>query len=364
MKKVIIGGEYTFHEEMLEEPFKQTVLDMALEHHPDFHHFLTGGGYFSLKVILQHLQEEGLTDSPVWLPAFLCPSVLKPFAELEVPYEFYPVDENLRIDTQSLLSAKSKGLLKVLMVIPYFGFDFHANDRKTLNDLRLSGVRIIEDRAQCLFPGFEPVGNVLFYSFRKFLPVDGSLLLSDTPLIYETTHENHHYTALKKYGQELRHRFLHEGADTEEEFLRVFSQAEKAYYTEGIAGFEMTNLALFPRLNVADEIIRRRDIFQLLDQQLGDVGLLHGHNTANASPLCYPIRVPERDMLLEKLKEHLIFAPVHWRINTREVPETFVSTHVLASSLISLPIRTDVADEAHISMAKVVRDHLHAHRLL
>lgn len=358
MKKTIIGGEFPFHETLFEEPFKQSVLDMALQHHPDFHHSLTGGGYFSLKVILQHLKEEGFTDKPVFIPSFLCPSILKPFEEIGVSFEFYPVDEKLNPDLAFLKSKAHSGGMKVMMAIAFFGFDFNAEERQLLNNFRLSGIKIIEDRAQCLFPGFEPVGNYLFYSFRKFLPVDGSLLLSDCPLTFQPTHDNHHYTALKKYGQELRHRFLNGEADNEGEFLKVLEQAEAAYYTPGIAGFEMTNLAIFPRIDVSGEIQHRREVFKFLDQQLGAVGLLHGHDTTLSSPLCYPIIVPERDLLLRKLSDAGIFAPVHWRLSVDDIPETFVAAHSLSKSMISLPIRINIPEEAWQKMVNVVRDHL------
>jgi hypothetical protein len=358
MTEYVIGGEFTFTDEMLEQPFRKSVLDMALEHHPDFHHHLTGGGYYSLKVILEHLKETGYADHPVLLPAYLCPTTLKPFRELNVPFAFYPVDHRLQPDLRALSKLMSQNRKQALLFIPYFGFDIDPETKQHLNTLRLTGVKVIEDRAQCLFPGFPPVGNYVFYSFRKFLPVDGSLLLSDEILDFQHNHDNGHYTALKKYGQQLRHRFLYEGANTEAEFLAAFEQAKPAYYMDGIAGFEMTNLALFPRLNIEMEIEKRRAHYKLLLELLSDYALFDRQNLSNTSPLCFPVAVKNRDRLIHTLKDHRIYAPVHWHLTIDDVPAEFATAHELSKSLLSLPLRTNLPEDAYRFMADIITNHM------
>ncbi len=353
----VIGGEFPFSEEMLDQPFRKSVLDMALQYHPDYHHYLTGGGYYSLKVILGHLQTKGMTEKPILLPSFLCPSILIPLRELNIRYEFYPVDLNLKINTIELGKKIRKLGSKVVLAIPYFGFECDQKSNEFLKTLKFSGVQLIEDRAQCLFPDFPPLGNYVFYSFRKFLPVDGSLLLSDELLEFSFEHNNGHYTALKKFGQQLRYRFLKHGEDTEEEFLKVFQQAEEAYYQNGIAEFEMTNLALFPRLNIEEEITQRRKCYRLLHRLLPEYALVAHRNTATASPLCFPIQVPgDRDQVQRLLKSERIFAPAHWRLSEEDVPASFIAAHRLSKSVLSLPLRTDLPEEAYHAMAQKVTE--------
>jgi hypothetical protein len=351
----VIGGEFPFSPEMLEQPYRLSVLDTAALHHPHFHHALTGGGYFSLKIILSDLRRRGLTQKPVLLPSYLCPSILRPFRELGVDYEFYPVGEDLLPDLNTVSFQGNTPFFQAMLVIPYFGFDFSPSTRAKLEALKHRGMILIEDRAQCLFPEFEPVGSYVFYSFRKFLPVDGSLLLTYDEIDFQTDHENIHYTSLKKYAQALRSRFIRSGEPTEEEFLRVLHQTEESYYAEGIAGFEMTNLALFSRIDIPGEISRRRAHFQLLHQLLGEFALITDPLTDTASPLCFPIRVQHRDHLQNELKEAQIFAPVHWHLSVADIPARFEGSHRLATSILSLPIRAELPDEAMHMMAEVVR---------
>jgi len=361
MNKQIIGGEFVFSEEMLERPIKHSVLDLALKHHPDYHHYLTGGGYFSLKVILSHLKSLGHTRVPVLLPAFLCPSILKPFKELNIPYTFYPITAELKADPETLDAFLHKGKNRVLMIIPYFGFGYDKSLRSFIDKLRFTGVKVIEDRAQCLFPDFAPLGNYVFYSFRKFLPVDGSLLLSDETIDFDYDHDNSHYTAMKKYGQQLRHRFLASGDDTEEEFLKVFSQAEEVYHQRGIAQFEMTNLALFPRLNISRELRERRKHYGFLQQHLAEIALLKNPSVDLGSPLCFPVAVPQRNKLKESLKKQRIYAPVHWHLEGSGVPPGFRDAYRLSKSILSLPLRPGTPKEAYMTMVNIVKQHITAY---
>lgn len=355
----VIGGEFPFSPEMLEQPYRLSVLDTAALHHPHFYHSLTGGGYFSLKIILADLRRRGLTQNPVLLPSYLCPSILRPFREMGVDYEFYPVGEDLLPDLNSRHFKGIGTFSQAMLVIPYFGFDFSPLIRTQLETLRHRGMILIEDRAQCLFPEFEPVGSYVFYSFRKFLPVDGSLLLTYDEIDFQTDHENIHYTSLKKYAQELRNRFVRYGEPTEEEFLKALHQAEESYYSDGIAGFEMTNLALFSRIDIPGEINRRRAHYQTLHELLGEYALIRNPRTDTASPLCFPIRAQNRDHLLKELKEAHIFAPVHWHLTEADIPARFEGSHRLATSILSLPIRADLPDEAIHAMAEVVRSNAH-----
>jgi hypothetical protein len=354
--RFIIGGEFTLGPGILEGAVRQTVVGFAEQYHPGYHSYLTGGGYYSLKVILQHLRDCGMTRHPVLLPSYLCPTILVPFRELNIPFRFYPVDENLSPDREALKSLIKDPHWQVLLFIPYFGFRAGPETEALFLQLDASGLTIIEDRAQCLFPDFSPIGKFIFYSFRKFLPVDGSLILSKEEITCEVDHQNEPYISKRKEARELRHRFLYENADTETRFMALIHSSEEDYYRHGNAGFSTENLMIMERIDLRGEVERRRKIFRLLHNHLSDIALWPDPDITTASPLCYPIIIKDRDLTQAALKDFQIFAPVHWKLSASDVPSEFLASHARSQSLLSLPIRTHLPDEAYHHLIKRIKN--------
>lgn len=343
--KEILGGEFVWNSAMSEGTYYHSVSDIAMKYYPGFHHQLTGGGYYSLKAILLHLKAMGKTRYPVLLPAFLCPTILKPFRELNIPFRFYPVDVHLNPEffrMDELFVAPDQ---QVLLFIPYFGFSVPSHIYNQLLQLQSDGVTLIEDRAQSLFPGFEPLGDYLFYSFRKFLPVDGSLLLSKYEMNTEISHDNQFYTSIRKEAQDMRYKFIHANESGEEFFLELFRQAEAAYYQEGIAAFEMTNLAVFTMIDIEKEVVERRRVWGQLNDLLPGHSVFRDAELESSSPLCFPVVVKQRDQVKNFLASHRIYAPVHWDIDIQDVPASFFDAHHLSSHLLSLPVRSEMTTE-------------------
>lgn len=357
-KGFIIGGEFTLDPEISGRPQTESVDMLAKRYHPEYNHYLTGGGYYSLKVILGHLKATGRTVHPVLLPSFLCPTILKPFSEMNIPFRFYPVDMHLKPDINELRSMIEDPAKQAALIIPYFGFGPDAESRVLLRALKAEGLSIIEDRAQCLFPGFEPVGDYLFYSFRKMLPADGSLLLSQEELQFTTEHNNDEYIKSRREARELRHRFIAGGENTENEFLKLIEYSEENYYQRGIASFDSFSLGVVARTDIQHEVSKRQELYALLNQHLSHCAVLRKPDISTASPLCFPVKVQRRNELLKLLKENNIYAPVHWRIGKDVVPEAFTESHLLSESIISLPIRSNMPDEACHKMANIVSDFL------
>ncbi|MFO7723415.1 MAG: hypothetical protein R6V49_09380 [Bacteroidales bacterium] len=354
--RFIIGGEFTLEPGAADRVVMQTVEGFVAQHHPGYFSSMTGGGYYSLKVILRHLRERGLTDRPVLLPSYLCPTILIPFRELNIPFSFYPVDEQLAPSRDALLSLISHPASQTLLFIPYFGFRAGNATEELLLQLSESGLTIIEDRAQCLFPDFSPIGDFIFYSFRKFLPVDGSVLLSKEELTFTIDHQNEPYISRRKEARELRHRFLSGNKDTEARFLELISSSEEDYYRQGIAGFSPENRMIMERIDLRGEVEKRRDIFRLLHNNLIDFALWPNPDITTASPLCYPISIKDRDQTQAALKAYQIFAPVHWKLTPGDVPAAFRASHALSQSILSLPIRTHLPEEAYQHLIKRIKN--------
>lgn len=352
-KPFVIGGEFLYGPEMPVEPVRLTLPEVSDLYHPHYQATTTGGGYYSLKLLLKHLTSGRNSIPPALLPSYLCPSLLRPFRELNIAYDFYPVDEFLRPCPNTLAALAKNHPDQIILVIPYFGFDFSPETRAALLKLKSSGNTLIEDRAQCLFPDFAPVGDYLFYSFRKFLPLDGSLLLSPQPLIFHPEHFNETYLELRRAGQTTRYQYFFEEKGTPEHYLDLFHKAEEAYHQPGMAGMDQESLIRFERTDLPKEIKTRRCIFETLHDALHAYCVLKSPDTGTSSPLCYPVRVKNPGNVREILAANNIFAPIHWIISLDEVPQKFTDSHNLSCHTLSLPIRSDSTEEEVDSMIRI-----------
>ncbi|MEN6459666.1 MAG: DegT/DnrJ/EryC1/StrS family aminotransferase [Thermoguttaceae bacterium] len=106
--------------------------------------------------------------------------VFDPVAELNLPCEFYRVDDRLLIDVDDLESRLRTGQVKALTLIHYFGYV----DPRYAECVRLArryGACVIEDEAHALFSDWiggvcGRLGDACVYSLHKMLPCQGGML--------------------------------------------------------------------------------------------------------------------------------------------------------------------------------------------
>lgn len=116
----------------------------------------------------------------VLIPASLCWEALAPMLAQGIVLRCYPLDRQLRIDTDALKSILCPRT-KALYVVHYFG-----NPQPDISVLRgwsnQEGLKLIEDCALCLIDGRDRIGqwgDVSFFSLWKYLPMpDGAIALT------------------------------------------------------------------------------------------------------------------------------------------------------------------------------------------
>src|SRR5699024_210390 len=87
------------------------------------------------------LNELKISNRTVYLPSYLCESVIQPFEEHNYSVYFYDINDDLTIDIESISFEKSVG---IFFVLSYFGFNTHENFREIRGKFNKSTV-IIED---------------------------------------------------------------------------------------------------------------------------------------------------------------------------------------------------------------------------
>lgn len=124
-------------------------------------------------------------DARVVLPAYIGQSpregsgILDPLRELGIPFSFYSVDRELRVDLSSLREELGRGPVYAALLIHYFG-----GPQRATKDVRAAcadaGAVLIEDCCHSLDPGATGVGDVgdyALFSIHKVLPCDDGGIL-------------------------------------------------------------------------------------------------------------------------------------------------------------------------------------------
>ena len=133
-------------------------------HFPQDHGVLVNSGHHGLQFILQQL----MPVKKVFIPYFTCDSVLTPLNVLNIPYQFYHINEQLEI-AESIMLAEGE----ILIYTNYYGI----KDAYAVSLVNEYGSQLIIDNAQALFA--KPVdGCYQFYSPRKFVACpDGGIVV-------------------------------------------------------------------------------------------------------------------------------------------------------------------------------------------
>lgn len=340
MKKTMlpIGGEPFYSPLKLVSLPKNNIRNYFLERFPEKHLTYTHGGYYSLRVILQHLKLS--KDEKVLLPSYMCPTILYPFKELGIPYEFYKVNKNLQIDLGDL-SKRVDGKVKVFFFINYFGFKQSDEVITALLKLKKSGIIIIQDVVQDFYvQNNDLIGNYAFMSFRKFFPCEGSIIISQDKIDDVVIKgKNKTYFNNKLRGRFLRY-FHYKCGYKEESFLSAFKKANESYRIPENIEYTSYDEYVLNRIDFEkDKEIRRKNYMMLLENFNNQA--LFKSLPNNAVPLAFPVIVRERSNLQKQLHANNIFCPVHWKLSDEIENIDYQESWILSEHLLSIPINSD-----------------------
>jgi hypothetical protein len=287
----------------------------------------------------------GLAPRRVWLPAYVCESVLDgvgPGPELR----FYPVGESL---TASDVEGASPG--DVVILVDYFGWP---SPPGLVASLRAAGAVVVEDACQALLSaGVGIEADAWIASPRKFVGVpDGGLLW---PVPEGATAEagpppgNWWVQALEACV--ARRAFDQGGGDRA--WFATFREAEAGVPTAPHAMSELTRVVLSHAIDARAIAAQRRSNYECLYAELADLSLM-GSLPDEVVPLGFPICVSDRDRIRSALFERNVFPPVHWPVPDA-VPREFVAERRLAARVMTLPCDQRYDEDDMMRVAQMVR---------
>ncbi len=320
----IIGGMFglpeTVEPKIAIEPHQWKFLDDA--------NLFLANGRSGIMVLMNRL-----APASVWMPSYLCPTMIEAVDQKKTNLRFYEVGYNLHISSTDWVDQIQTGDLVVL--IDYFGFPLSSKVARLVKE---QGGYVLEDACQALLS--EHVGqysDFVLFSPRKAIGVpDGGILVACCNVGFNDVELEPAPSAwwLKMLEAAINRReFDQYGGDRL--WYRLFREADSAI---PIGYFAMSDLSRKLLSNGFEykEICRRRiENYSILTHSLKDIAMFPVLPEGTV-PLGFPIIHSGRDQIRIKLFQEQIYPPVHWLIDG-VVPTEFSESYRLAGQVMTLP---------------------------
>jgi hypothetical protein len=290
-----------------------------------------------------------LRPPQVWVPSYLCHTILGAITPDETVLRFYEVDYDLKIRSGQWISEINSGDLVIF--IDYFGFPY---DHQIGVSVKEKGAWVLEDACQALLSSH--VGgssDFVLFSLRKWIGVpDGGILRfpESIPINGISLDTPTASWWLKALQASILRREFDEGLPTREWF-KLFRQVEDTAPTGLYAMSQLSKAISECSVDYSIVARRRRDNYFKLLEKLTEYAAFPQIDP-DVVPLGFPVRLAKRDAVRQALFDHQIYPPVHWLIEGI-IPPEYEDSHRLASEIMTLPCDQRYGPEDMERMAEV-----------
>ena len=293
-------------------------LNESREHHP--HALRLNAGRYALEYILK-----GRRYKKVYIPYYICDSVLQPFKRLGITYEFYHINEQLEpvgklqpTDDEAVLYVNYFGLKSI-----YSDSFCHTYPNTILDQTQafynIKGNYHEEPKLQC----------DTFYSCRKFFGVPDGAYLYTNCLIDEELLQDESFERMT---------FLTKRIDrSAQEGYADFHANDKMLSTVGMKRMSKLTEAMMQGIDYSTKANRRINNFHTLDKVLRSTNLFKGDMDYGSVPLVYPYLVEDGVKLRQCLIVHQVFCARYWP-NVLEWCKSGDFEYYLTENLVCIPI--------------------------
>lgn len=256
--------------------------------------------------------KEQLQSKIIFLPDYLCDSIVDAVHATEMVIDFYHVSEKLLPEWKSISDKLRNG--GVILFIDYFGIIDNEPEIKKIKQYN-ENVVVIKDLVQAPYHINEnSLADFQFTSFRKSFAVpDGAWVITKhqirQPLKAPKFAE---YKIAASYLKSMRHY----GDFSDEIYLDLYAKGEC------LVGSDMDeDMSDFTKQHISNmdwkrfSLLRKRNAKMIVDglSTLGIQPIAIPQKTS--IPLFIPIALHNRDKVRQKMFDSNIFLPVHWQID-------------------------------------------------
>jgi len=268
--------------------------------------------------ILQQLKPE-----LVYVPFYICDTLLEAFKVSKIPFQYYALNENLEPKVLPQLNSK-----EYFLWINYFGIKSTCTKRL----FKQYNKQLIIDNSQALFAPFHNTWG--FNSARKFVGVpDGAFLFSPQKVkLNLLVNEDFVYSHLieKTIGNQQK---------AYQDFLK-----NEALISTDLKACSPLSKELIAHTNFEYIKEKRRLNFKYLHQQLGEKNLLKWEIEEDAVPLCYPF-LPSKYQDKKVFHQKGFYIPSYWQEVVSNPIKSFTFEKEFAQNLLPLPIDQQCEEE-------------------
>ena len=281
-----------------------------------------------------------LQPKTVWLPSFLCHTIVDAVKKTGCKYKFYPIDINLELEDAHFIETLTPGDL--VIIIDYFGLNPNLELTKKIQ--QKGATSLLDLSHASLKPSINVNADITLYNPRKSTGIPSCALLvskgstGDTRLFsIKTTPPDSNLEKQALEAPKLRSEWDNKRNYCDSQ--QWFKQGKKleSMMPIGNIGVSMSFIELFiessSRQTVEAKI--RRDNYNLLLSSFSNIALFK-KIPDDSAPLGFPVYLQKRDKIQQTLYKNKIFCPVHWPLKD-VVDSNFISAHKLSDHILTIP---------------------------
>lgn len=302
----IIGGEFNVDIESIQYNYN-SILDRV---------YAYSSGRSALYYILLDIQKR-YRISKIYLPDYLCSSVVFAVKKCQMRIIFYNLNKNLEIDINYFPLNKEEEA--VILVINYFGLK---DMRAQIEFIRAISKKtiIIEDDVQAFYEFHKPemFADYKFTSLRKtFACPDGGLVKTknELPIVLES---NKFYQY--KVAASILRSMQKSGHYDDDVYLHLFEKGESQINDDidkGISDVsqELISKTYFKKISFIRQCNARQIVKGLKSLNIDIIVPIPESST----PLFVPIWLKDRNYVRKRMFQQRIFCPVHWPLEGMDI---------------------------------------------
>jgi Predicted pyridoxal phosphate-dependent enzyme apparently involved in regulation of cell wall biogenesis len=283
-------------------------------------------GRHAFRAILQDLRLRGIFS--IWLPEYLCDSVIAATEKESFRIGFYEIDSRLLIKRE-YVSRIARDPSSAVLLIDYFGL---TDLTSRIEMLKNANICVVVDMVQAYFKNPYLQADYWFNSLRKFLPVpEGALAYKGCqPMLAPSRTSD--FSHLKMLGGFIKNIASRVDID-DRAYLSLFEKGEAVLDSEeSICSTSGIYASLIRRIDIEDVKRRRINNASALRKLLSDSGIPSAFDGSelDSAPLAIPLLLENRDDIRQSLKHEGVFLPVHWPGRAQGPLSDFYAKHELS----------------------------------
>lgn len=255
----------------------------------------------------------------IWLPDWLCHSMVDAVVKAGFEYCFYELDDQFKATLNALnqVSFSDEG---VVLMVNYFGLQDLTETSKAIKEAFPNSV-VIEDDVQAYWVFAEkenPYADYRFTSLRKSFAVpDGGLVRTKRPM--PTVKGKNSFSSLKLKAGQMKLNRSQEGI-RDEDYLALFEEGEILIDDNYDSIMTDTSKRLYVGVDMCQAKQQRQANAAFIIKGLQEFGIKPLIPLSDdAVPLFVPIYLENRDEVRRRMFQHEVFCPVHWPLEGMKV---------------------------------------------